>query len=129
MNVDQEAQPSRTKVALRMQQTFDVTGDEWFKLAADALLDSNDTNRRLNRRLGDTEHSLHSLVSSAQKETKEALRLVGDAQARAERLMKDLSRHNEINRELHYRLHKMANWVAGVTLWAVATTIYAMGWP
>lgn len=67
----------------------------------DALTEARETNKRLNRRLGDTEHTMHSLVSHAQREANEATLRAGAAQAQSERLMKywiatiDRSRANE----------------------------------
>lgn len=52
---------------------------------------ARDTNRRLNRRLGEAEASLHSLVGQAQRDTNEALRRATEAQ----RTVKEATRNCE----------------------------------
>lgn len=91
----------------------------------DDLTTARETNRRLNRRLGDMEHQLHSLVSVAQNETAKAQKIAGQAQEVARMASADWWKRNQQVTDLRKDVDRLAMWLFAVCVWAVAATASA----
>lgn len=91
----------------------------------DALTEARETNRRLNRRLGDMEHHLHSMVSAAQHETSKAQKIAATAQETARLANSDWWKRNQQVNEQRSTIDRLAMWLFAVSVWAVAATASA----
>lgn len=92
----------------------------------DDLTVARETNRRLNRRLGDMEHQLHSLVSVAQNETSKAQKIAGQAQEVARRANAEWHKQYKRASDSDRTIDRLAMWLFAIGVWAVAATAAAV---
>lgn len=91
----------------------------------DDLTVARDTNRRLNRRLGDMEHHLHSMVSEAQSATSNALKVASASQETARLANSDWWKKSQQCNDLRSTIDRMGMWLFMVAVWAVVATASA----
>jgi uncharacterized protein HemX len=93
------------------------------------LARAHDTNRRLNRRLGDAERTMSSLVGQAQRDCNEAQRRTTEAQ----RMVKELQDSRDSWMRAYARecaKNSIMPWLTWLFFaWAVAATLVTAFWP
>lgn len=94
----------------------------------DDLTVARDTNRRLNRRLGDMEHHLHSMVSEAQTAAATALKVTHGALETSRLANSDWWKKCQQYNDLRSTVDRMGMWLFVVAVWPSSLRLARRGW-